>query len=435
MGNQWFSNELNYKENKMKSKLALVSFLAIASVLILASLVSATGLASNISVEIDDIALTSGVTDVAVEAGETIAVEVRFTADVYASDVRVKVELEGEKMDIEESSALFDVEANKTYKKVLKIQVPNDLDEELSDDLTLTVQIENQDFESEEPYDLRVQRTSYKVDIKSINTPQTVNSGETFPVEIVLKNVGYNDLDDLYVTARIPSLGVERTTYFGDIVAMECDEDGEAVDNYGINITRSCDEDDVDTIMGRLYLEIPDEATAGLYSVEIEVGNEDTVAGDVAQIAVKTAFSGSNVIATTLSKTVGAGEQAEFSLLIVNPTNNLKVFRVVPESSDGVSSSAAETVVAVPAGSSKTVAITASAKEEGEYTFNVNVFDGDALEGAVPFNLNVEGKSVTDPVVVLTIVLAIIFIVLLIVLIVLLGKKPEKSEEFGESYY
>ncbi len=47
----------------------------------------------------------------------------------------------------------------------------------------------------------------------------------------------------------------------------------------------------------------------------------------------------------------------------------------------------------------------------------------------------VEDASVTSPIVVLTIILAIVFLVLLVVLIVLIGKKPEKVEEFGESYY
>jgi preprotein translocase subunit SecG len=46
-----------------------------------------------------------------------------------------------------------------------------------------------------------------------------------------------------------------------------------------------------------------------------------------------------------------------------------------------------------------------------------------------------DGETETSPVVILTVILAVIFIVLLIVLIVLIGKKPEKSGEFGESYY
>jgi len=102
--------------------------------------------------------------------------------------------------------------------------------------------------------------------------------------------------------------------------------------------------------------------------------------------------------------------------------------------------SVSESVVAVPAGSSKTVTLMASSDKEGTYNFNVNVFSDEEVVGQTALTTKVEGKasgtsSATNPVIVLTVVLAIIFVVLLIVLLVLIGRKPEKSEEFGESYY
>jgi len=61
-----------------------------------------------------------------------------------------------------------------------------------------------------------------------------------------------------------------------------------------------------------------------------------------------------------------------------------------------------------------------------------------SLNGELLYVVNMT-KSVdsgsSSPIVALTVILAIIFVVLLVVLIVLMGKKPEKSEEFGESYY
>ena len=154
------------------------------------------------------------------------------------------------------------------------------------------------------------------------------------------------------------------------------------------------------------------------------------------QVVISNEFSGGDVIPTVTSKTVAAGEDAEYSVLIVNPTNKLKVYRVVPETSSDLSVSASETVVAVAAGSSKAVTITASSDVEGSYDFSVNVFSGEELVKAVTLNTKVEGKSIgASPVTVLTVILAIIFVVLLIVLFVLVGKKPEKTEEFGESYY
>jgi preprotein translocase subunit SecG len=65
--------------------------------------------------------------------------------------------------------------------------------------------------------------------------------------------------------------------------------------------------------------------------------------------------------------------------------------------------------------------------------------NGDLVESK-EFAANVEGTSLNtgfsgNTAVVLTVVLAIIFVVLLVVLIVLLTRKPQKTQEFGESYY
>ena len=50
--------------------------------------------------------------------------------------------------------------------------------------------------------------------------------------------------------------------------------------------------------------------------------NDDTTTNVVKQISVKNDFS-NNVIVTSESKTVTVGEDAEYSLLIVNPTDKL----------------------------------------------------------------------------------------------------------------
>ena len=70
-----------------------------------------------------------------------------------------------------------------------------------------------------------------------------------------------------------------------------------------------------------------------------------------------------------------------------------------------------------------------------KYNFDVFVFAGNELAGTVNFSGTSESQELASPVVVLTVILAIIFLVLLVVMIVLITKKPEKTEEFGESYY
>ncbi|MAG78888.1 hypothetical protein CMI40_00750 [Candidatus Pacearchaeota archaeon] len=384
----------------MNIKNSIVFFLTIVSVLFLVTTISAAEVTTNLQVTVDDIDASSD--DVSVLAGEVIDVEAFFTSNVDASDVKFRVELEGEKVDVKEIIGPFDLEDGMQRKLDLKIRVPYELKDDVSDDMTLSVRLYNGDHRTEETFDLRIQRLSYNVDVMSIRTKQTVEAGETISVDIVLKNTGYNYLDDLYVTTKIPTLGLEKTSYFGDLVQLECvdDDDFDPVD-------RKCDSDDEDTVSGRFYFEIPYNVEPGFYSIEVEVENDDLTMSDIKQVVIENEFS---------QIAIKSGND----LVVLNPTNKLKVYTVVTPTS--------ESLVIVPASSSKTVSISSSNEE-----FDVNVLSGDRVVSTVNFPAN--GKGTSSPVVILTVILAIIFIVLLIVLIVLIGKKPEKSEEFGESYY
>ena len=407
--------------SKMNTKTILVSFLVLVSVLFLATTVSAAELADIKSVEIDDVNVANSP---ALVVGDTVSIRVEFDSLVNASDVTLEVELEGDRKDAQAQTRPFDVETGSRYTKTLRLDVPFDLKDELSDTITLDVELSGDGFRTESSFTLRVQREPFNADIKSIGVPQTVKAGDTLPVDIVLKNLGYNDLDDLFVTARISALGLERTAFFGDLVAIECDDDDTAVENYGVDVDRKCNEDDEDTLNRRLFLQVPYGVDSGVYALEVEVENDDTTSSEVVQIVIENAFSAGNFIVS--------GND----LLIVNPTNEVVVYRLVPESTSQVSVSLSQNLVAVPAGSSKMITVDAITRTSGTFTYSVNIFDvGGNLVDSVSFSTTAAGRDVTSPIVVLTVILAIIFIVLLIVLIVLIGKKPEKAEEFGESYY
>jgi hypothetical protein len=387
------------KLQTMDAKKFLVSFLTIVNVLFLIVSVSAatSQLITIESVKVDGIS-ESWNEDISVIAGEKASIEVIFEALEDASDVRIKAELQGTKVDSEVEVFVGDVEEGKKYKKTLSLRVPYELKDEISDDLSLDVKIWNGDFKTEfAEIVLRVQRPSYSVGVMSIGTSNIVDAGETFPVDIVLKNVGYNKLDDLYVTVTLSELNVEARAYFGDLVAIE---------DFDSNNKKD------DTVRGRLFLEVPFEANAGVYALEVEVSNDDLTINEVKQIVVK------NELPTSV---IRSGNE----LILVNPTNKLKVYKVLPESPASVS----ENTVVVPAGSSRTVTVNPNSAER----FSVSVFSGENLVGSVEFT-NVESE-VTSSVVVLTVILGIVFVVLLIVLLVLLTKKPEKEEEFNESYY
>ncbi len=395
-------NKMSYK--KMDAKKILVSFIVLASILLLASTVSAAGLTNNVLVEVNDVAVAryngtavTALDQLSVVAGETLAVKVYVTAEIVeprTSNVKIEAEIEGNEETVDASTASFDMEDGKTYVKTMTLKVPTDFEEsELSNDFTLSFKIWNSNYKSEfGNILLRVQKPSYDVDVKSVTVSNSVEAGKSIPVDIVLKNVGYNDLEDVYVSVKIADLGVEKTSFFGDLVAIETDNDE-------------------DTASGRLYLDVPFDVESGLYTLEVKVESEDLSAKTVSkQISVENGFP---------EIAMKSGD----NLLLLNPTDQLRVYRVVYQTK--------EATVVVPAGESKTIPVEFGATDA---EFDVFVFSGDKLLSTVKFSGS-EASAVTSPIIVLTVILAIVFLVLLVVLIVLMTKKPQKTEEFGESYY
>jgi hypothetical protein len=423
---------IKYKmKSKMNTKKILVSLLAIVSVLVITSMVSASQPIVNfknvqingVSYEISD-GEYSGNNPISVVAGEIIPVRAIFTGlnlSNSVSDVRMDLKIKA-KTDASVRSQPFVVEPNTEDTKFLNIRVPFDLKDVVSDDdFRLEVEIWSKGYSSRVEIPLRIRRPIYNAEIAFVNVKRTVEAGESFPVEVVVKNMGYNRLDDVLVTVEIPALGISRSAFLGRIAELEkCEGDC----NYE------------DTVTGRIFLDVPYGVEDGFYTLEVRVDNEDTSSSVVRELVIKNEFT-NVVIPVSTRKSVGVKQTAEFDMLIVNPTNKLVVYQIVPQSTAIVSSSASESVVAIPAGSSKTVRVLASANEEGLHNFDVSVLSAGETVGQTRFSLDTtEGSAVTaNPVIVLTIILAIIFAVLLVVLIVLLSKKPEKTEEFGESYY
>lgn len=420
---------MNKKNAKMNTKRILVSFLLIASVLFLAGMVSAavnTEVAQSVTVRVNDITVVEDLAtpfapneiNASVNAGDTVEVRVEFTAlyngaddnpfadkgtvgnDDSISNVKIKVTLEGEKDDVTAVTSNFDVEEGKTYVKTLTLKVPSDFqDDLLSDDLTMNVKIWNSDYETEiNDIQLRLQRPSYDVAIKSVMTSNTVEAGQLMPVDVVLKNVGYNDLEDLYVTAKITELGVQKTAYFGNLVTV-------AYENS--------ENDEENTASGRLYLEIPYNVKSGTYTLEVTAKNDETETTVSRDIVVTNGFP-------------DLAMKSGNDLVLLNPTNQLKVYTVKYQDK--------EFSVIVPAASSKSVTI--ETPTSGDYKFDVTVFSGNELLTTVNFSGTAQATTqLTSPVMILTIILAVVFLVLLVVLVVLITKKPQKTEEFGESYY
>ena len=398
----------------MKRNLLLIPFIAVLTLLV-ASFASA-GLATGINTEFNGVILSTTGQTMAGDVMNTVPVRVTFIADDNATDVKVKVYMEGHRDDVSVSTDRFDIEDDVTYTKLLSLDLPSDSND-LSEEYTLYVEIVSKNDISEARYTVSMQRNSYTFEILSVDYSSKVKGSDVFPVSVVIKNTGYNRMDDTYVVVSIPSLGVSTRGYVGDLVPTECCDD-------------NC-EDEEDSLYRTVYLKIPSNAASGVYEMRVEVYNDD--AEDVVTEMISVGDSATTMIlASVKNQDLNAGETVTYDLVIVNSADDVKVFELDSISGDVLSVSV-PSVVTVRPDSSKIVSVVVSAASDakvGTYTFSVDV-DGEQTV----FGANVVGGSVSASVVALTVILVIVFIVLLAVLVVLLTKKEKTIEEVETSYY
>lgn len=404
----------------MKRGIYLVTVLAFA--MLFAGFASASG--SITSVEVNGIDIASGGT-VATFAGETIPLKVVYTPTSDETDVIMNVWLAGSSGRIA-STERFQTFAGKPYVKVFSVPVPFAIDP--TEDLSLEITVESSTgISATRHIVLSAQRESYITEILDVNMETTVKAGANMPVDIVLKNRGYNLAEDTFVKVTIPALGVNERAYFGDLAPTDRPND---------LVTNSRDLDN--SAERRLFVSIPANAPAGVYDVIVESYNADSSTTTQKKIAVVASTAENSIVSPISTRTFAPGEKVAYSTTLVNSGDKVALYEIVLSSSSGLTVNTDEPVFAVPAGNGKTIKYEVSAQNAGKYTFTANIYSSGVLVKTETFTANVEGSSKSvagNATVLLTVVLAIIFVVLLVVLIVLLTRKPEKKEEFGESYY
>jgi uncharacterized repeat protein (TIGR01451 family) len=406
----------------MKYTKILVSLVAVLAVVAFLAINASAYVGTIDSVEV------AGVTNpgnIAAFAGDTLPVRVTFTSDSSFNDsiddVRVKVWISGSQQ-YSAVSGRFDVLPGRTYTQVFNVQLPFAIDP--SEDLELKVTVEGRnsgDLVAPWTSAIAAQRESYFVQVLDVAADTQVKAGSNLALDVVLKNRGRQFAEDTFVIARIPSLGVEKRAYFGDLSAVD-----------------QSDPNKEDAVSGRLFLTIPSGTPAGIYTVEIQAINADSDATVTKKVMVVGASADSIVVSSVNTKTFAVGEQGTYSLTLVNSGNNVRLYQLVFETPSGLTVSADDTVIAVPAGTSRTTKVSASSSSSGTYNFAAAVYSDGQLVKKEAYTATIQGNSIGgfgNATVLLTVVLAIIFVVLLVVLIVLLTRKPQKSEEFGESYY
>ncbi len=395
----------------MKKNMFLVSFIAVLTLMVVSF--ASAGLATNINTEFNSVELGSNT--MVGNVNDVVPIRVTFNAVDDVSDVKVKVYMEGHRDDVSVSTNRFDIETGRTYTKLLSLRLPSDSDD-LSEEYTLYVEVISKDDRSEEEYTISMQRESYTFEVLSVDYSSRILAGEVVPVSVVVKNIGYNRMDDTYVVVSIPALGVSSRGYVGDLIPVE------DYDEY---------DDEEDSMLRMVYLKVPKNTESGVYELEIEVYNDDAETVLTRLISVDD-FTSTLVLAAMKNQDLNAGETVTYDLIIVNSADDVKVFNIKTISGDVLSVSA-PSVITVGPDTSETVSVVVKASSDavvGTYTFSVDVDGKQTVFGA-----NVVGVSVSTSVVALTVVLVIIFVVLLAVLVVLLTKKEKPIDEVETSYY
>lgn len=394
------------------NKTFAIAMLAILSVLMV-SFATAGTLANGMSVQINGQDASSS--DFAITVSDTVPVKVVFTANEDASDVRVKVWLDGNRDEVSASTTRFNVVKGKTYVKTLNLDMPTDT-KDTTKAYTLRVLVSNSDSNDDNrEFDITLQRESYSFNVDSVDYDSEVVAGQTIPVSVVVENTGMEDMEDGYVVVSIAELGIYVKGYFGDLVPVE----------------NGNDEDSSDSLQKTVYIKVPENTKSGVYEMTVKTYNKESSTTEKRLISIQESQD-TQLVAAVKTQNVKAGETATFDLILVNAGNNIKVYNIKTVSGSDLKVEAPSVVTVGPA-SSKTVPITVrvdSEAKKGAYAFTVMV---DGKEQVL--TVNVDGKSYSNGVVALTVILAIVFIVLLVVLIVLLAKKDKPVEEAETSYY
>ncbi|MCD4666565.1 hypothetical protein K8R47_02030 [archaeon] len=387
-------------------------------------------------VEVNGLEITDGQTLLDVNRGDTVFVRIQLEANSDVDDVKVKAWFGGyEYDDIEDVTNAFDITEGRTYLKVLRLELPNDMD---ADDYTLHIKAYDQDNSVETRYRLKLDITKPRHDLNIqdvIFTPGlTINADQPLFVTVRVENLGAHREEDIKVEVSIPELGISQRTYIDELASeAERDEDDEETSDSSDTIfvdLRNAPKGTYDLYV-RVVYDRGHEVVEELYTLVIDGMTYPGVSG--------------NVIAEAdgNSKTTAPGQGVVYKISLANLGNTARTFSANVVGADAWATVRADpNFVTVQAGQTNDLFVYVSPNENvalGTQTFTVKIMEGSDLVEEINLQTEITGKSTGKYSNVLT-GLEIGFIVLLIILVILgiiiaitrVSKKPESESGFEE---
>jgi len=417
----------------MKKKIIGLLSLVLISVLF-ASFASAVITITEVELDDDALSATSSNFVQGVEKGDEFEVKVHLISDVDVDNVQVEAEIRGYDHNdrMEDVSDVFDMKANVTYTKKLKLELRERMDQ---DTYKLRIQVEDRDSQTyEETYELEVDAPRHLLYIKDVvfSPESEVKAGRALLTTIRIANRGEKDEEGIRIKVSIPSLGLSASDYV-DELEKEGDDDDEATSE-------------------ELYMRIPNCAEAGEYDVKVETiyddGDEKATKDYKIMVVESDVCEGVSEPKPTVAETVitigpesqdiTAGAEAIYLFSITNKNTETKTYVLSTETTtDFETEISPSNVLVVNPGETQTAYVHVSAKETanaGENIFSVTVKSNDEVLKQIPLKASVTAAAKAGLSLKRTLEVGlIVLVVLLVILGLIIGFSKLRSDDEGES--
>jgi uncharacterized membrane protein len=361
-----------------------------------------------------------------IEKGEDVDVKVVFEGgtDVDRADIRVWFRASGS--TVEDQTGMFDIHPGNTYTRTLYLKMPETVNSTLKV-YTMHVEIEADNTlhgvtTADVSFD--VQRLSDEISIKSVNIRSAcVSACSTVYADIVVKNTGNHDLEDVYVKASIEELGVSGTAYIDLLVPYRTHDESTSA-----QVT--------------IPIQLPTNIQAGSYTLVIKAYNDNSEETVSQQFTLSGQQSGTvSITAQETNQDVEKGKSVAYVIMVENKGATAQTFTLDATGLDEWASVELNpSSFTLASGESKLVNVYVTANEDAvsaEHLFSVKVKYGSETK-SVNLVANVTEGSIAnlDLKTILMIVGIVLAVAIIILLIVLLAQKSRtESDKPEESYY
>ena len=393
-----------------------------------------------------------------VERGETSIIEVVIEGNPdlqeEIDDVTVEAKIFGyEHGSISDETSIFTVQPGVTYRKVLRLEIPEDF-EPTQDGKTLRITVSDNDNSVSQNFRVFVSEVRHRLNILDVifNPGLQVESGSNLFSIVRIENLGEKKEENIKVSMSISELGLSNSVFIDELVNDRTENDRTRTRNDNEESSASSDE---------LFLRLPKNAK-GEYELKISVdynrGNsveEKTyillVSPSKEPTTGETPSEVSTVVTVdTTKQEVEQGKGAVFKFMFANlgdasktytldvtGVNDFGTYRVDPQS------------VTVAKDQTGELALFVAADEDaskGVKNFNVKVMEDTKVIKQASLSVDVkESKAVADPWSNIRTGLEVGFFILLIILVILglviaarrMGRKDNLEEPSNgtQSYY